>query len=479
MTLSERIGHHLRANVIGYLALFVALSGSAYAAKKIGTKNIKPNAIVSSLIKDGEVKSGDVADNGLTGADIDEASLQNVPVQLADGSVTTIKLADQAVTIPKLAFDPATQAELGELAAPGTINQAANPVDFSKLKNVPADFADGVDNTGAAPANNSLGAAEPPATDDQIIDGSIDAQDVDGSVAETAASQTFTGENTLTDTLTLNLFDATERLGVFAIRPGTDSTIPFALTLVNNSTAPTMHAAQITNGATSTQPTTSLLQLNNADDQAVTTGVEFPSSSGGIGTAVEASDTDIGTALDIGTNNIEANGSTISAATLQQLNSPQFRSVNVPLASFTILGVGAPDFSSGADANPDFVTVGFGAALEFDVTSGSSDSNGPRVTSTATIPPDFDSSPVFQLRVVKPTNTGAGSDGLTCQMLADGVSQVGTNTTVTGTAVQTLDYSLGGGRTAGEVAAISCQTTASTDDAIRILGAEFAYDAER
>lgn len=38
-----------------------------------------------------------------------------------------------------------------KLATPGTINDASNPVDWSKLKNVPADFADGTDAVGSGP----------------------------------------------------------------------------------------------------------------------------------------------------------------------------------------------------------------------------------------------------------------------------------------------------------------------------------------
>lgn len=69
---------------------------------------------------------------------------------LADGSVITIKLASGAVTIAKLSFDPATQAELDALGAPGTINATNNPVEWTRLKGVPAGFADGTDNVGGA-----------------------------------------------------------------------------------------------------------------------------------------------------------------------------------------------------------------------------------------------------------------------------------------------------------------------------------------
>ena len=55
---------------MGYLALFVALSATAWAAPKLAKDSVK-----SKQIKDGQVKSVDVEDNGLTGADIQESSL--------------------------------------------------------------------------------------------------------------------------------------------------------------------------------------------------------------------------------------------------------------------------------------------------------------------------------------------------------------------------------------------------------------------
>jgi hypothetical protein len=61
-------------------------------------------------------------------------------------------LSDGSVTAAKLAFDPASQVELDAvtsgLSSPGTVNTPANPVDWTKLKGIPSDFADGVDNTG-------------------------------------------------------------------------------------------------------------------------------------------------------------------------------------------------------------------------------------------------------------------------------------------------------------------------------------------
>jgi hypothetical protein len=57
------------ALVISIIALFVALGGSAYAAKKIGTSGIKANAITTAKIKK----------NAVTGAKVKEGTLGTVP----------------------------------------------------------------------------------------------------------------------------------------------------------------------------------------------------------------------------------------------------------------------------------------------------------------------------------------------------------------------------------------------------------------
>ena len=66
MSKSGRIIEHLKRSIVGYLALFLVLTGgTAYAA----------NTVFSADIVDGEVKSVDLADNGVTGTDIAEATL--------------------------------------------------------------------------------------------------------------------------------------------------------------------------------------------------------------------------------------------------------------------------------------------------------------------------------------------------------------------------------------------------------------------
>lgn len=98
--------------VVAYAALFVALGGSAYAAATIGSSDIKPNAILSKHIKDGQVKSADVAknaigsaqivNNSVTGADINEQTLGRVPSAAHADQATNANHASSA--------DSATQA---------------------------------------------------------------------------------------------------------------------------------------------------------------------------------------------------------------------------------------------------------------------------------------------------------------------------------------------------------------------------------
>jgi hypothetical protein len=88
--MSARIRDHIRSNVVGYIALFMATTGVSYAAS-IGSADIQRNAVLSKHIKAGNVKSSDVAtnaiasskvaDNSLRGTDIDESTLDNSVLQ--------------------------------------------------------------------------------------------------------------------------------------------------------------------------------------------------------------------------------------------------------------------------------------------------------------------------------------------------------------------------------------------------------------
>jgi hypothetical protein len=95
------ISQHLRGNVVGYVALFFALSASAYAlpgtntvdtgdivngqvktadigAGQVGTSDLANNSVNSFKVADNAVGTSEVADNSLTGADVDESTLAGV-----------------------------------------------------------------------------------------------------------------------------------------------------------------------------------------------------------------------------------------------------------------------------------------------------------------------------------------------------------------------------------------------------------------
>ncbi len=86
--MSSRVGEHLRSNVIGYLALFCALSlGTAYALDRnsvrskhikraaVKTSDLGPGAVTAEKLAPDSVSGSNVVDDSLTGADVNESSL--------------------------------------------------------------------------------------------------------------------------------------------------------------------------------------------------------------------------------------------------------------------------------------------------------------------------------------------------------------------------------------------------------------------
>ncbi len=84
--MAAKIAEHLRSNVIAYLALFVALSGSAYAASHINGKTIRKHSLPGNRIKK----------NSVTGKQVNESKLGTVPSATSAMSATTADTATNA-----------------------------------------------------------------------------------------------------------------------------------------------------------------------------------------------------------------------------------------------------------------------------------------------------------------------------------------------------------------------------------------------
>jgi hypothetical protein len=92
------------ATVVAYVALFVALAGSAYAGTQlsknsVGPKQLKKDAVTTAKIKAGAVTGPKIADNAVTGAKVDESSLGQVPSAATAGSATTATSATNATAL--------------------------------------------------------------------------------------------------------------------------------------------------------------------------------------------------------------------------------------------------------------------------------------------------------------------------------------------------------------------------------------------
>lgn len=96
------------AMIVALVALFVALGGSAYAASKIGTKDIKNNAITTAKIKKNAVTAAKVKKN----------------------AITTAKIKDGAVTGTKI--DAATLGTVPNASHASTADSATNATNFSR-----------------------------------------------------------------------------------------------------------------------------------------------------------------------------------------------------------------------------------------------------------------------------------------------------------------------------------------------------------
>ncbi len=80
---------YFRRNVVGFLALFVALGGTAYAVNTVSSTDIVDGQVKSVDIGNGEVNSADVKDQSLTTFDVSTF----LGADIVDGSLTSADVA--------------------------------------------------------------------------------------------------------------------------------------------------------------------------------------------------------------------------------------------------------------------------------------------------------------------------------------------------------------------------------------------------
>jgi hypothetical protein len=118
----KKIGLHMRAHFVAYLALFFALGGTSIAASNalgpntVGARQLKKNAVTNPKIKNSAVTGAKVKDNSLTGADVLESSLGKVPSAASADNATNATNASHATSADS-ATSASDSSKLGGVAA--------------------------------------------------------------------------------------------------------------------------------------------------------------------------------------------------------------------------------------------------------------------------------------------------------------------------------------------------------------------------
>jgi hypothetical protein len=117
---------YVRSNVLGLVAIFIALSGTAWAAASIGAGHIKDNAVRSSHIKNGEVKGGDVKDGAILGNDVNDLTFDAADI----ASRTTPQFGIKFFEIPEDGIQ-GPEVENGTLTGPDVLNASLTGSDVA------------------------------------------------------------------------------------------------------------------------------------------------------------------------------------------------------------------------------------------------------------------------------------------------------------------------------------------------------------
>lgn len=143
---------------VALIALVVAMGGSSYAALRIGTKQIKNNAVTSDKIRNGTVRNIDLARNSI------------VTAKIVAGAVTGLQIKDLSVGNADIGSDSVSSGKV-RAGAIGNSDLGGNAVSSSKIATGAVGNSDLADNavSGNKVADSSLTAAD--IKDGEVVEG--------------------------------------------------------------------------------------------------------------------------------------------------------------------------------------------------------------------------------------------------------------------------------------------------------------------
>jgi hypothetical protein len=125
------LSRHIRSNIVGYVALFIALSGSAAALQgknSVKAKDIAKGAVTTPKIRNGAVTSQQLGAGAVGASDIAAGAVGTAA--LANGAVMGANIAGTTITgaqldKPTLDLGPSSLGTMPALRVPGVLAQTA------------------------------------------------------------------------------------------------------------------------------------------------------------------------------------------------------------------------------------------------------------------------------------------------------------------------------------------------------------------
>ncbi len=148
--MSGRIRSHLRSNVIGYLALFFALSGSvAYATHPGGDNTIDSGDIINGQVTEPDiatnsVRSAEILNDSMAGGGLEQQDLQGSSVggsEIRNNAVASGEVENDSLGSDDLAPDSVTNSEMTDDSV-GTAEIAADSITDGEVEDFSLSNAD-------------------------------------------------------------------------------------------------------------------------------------------------------------------------------------------------------------------------------------------------------------------------------------------------------------------------------------------------